>query len=96
MSLLSHYQQKTTKHYQNFLLKGLKDTKIQQMNVQILESNFARVNQLFVLVYSNQDSNSKSCKAKGYYLPIGILKNYNVIINRKNFYKQPIDSDIKR
>ena len=25
-----------------------------------------------------------------------VLTNYNVIINRKNFYDQPIDSDIKR
>ena len=24
-----------------------------------------------------------------------LIKNYNVIINRKNFYEQPIDSDIK-
>ena len=24
------------------------------------------------------------------------MKNYNVIINGKNFYDQPIDSDIKR
>ena len=26
----------------------------------------------------------------------GIIKNYNVIINGKNFYDQAIDSDIKR
>ena len=30
------------------------------------------------------------------YLPKGIIKNYNVIINGENFYDQPIDSDIKR
>ena len=27
--------------------------------------------------------------------PKGIIKNYNVIINGKNFYDQPIDSGIK-
>ena len=26
----------------------------------------------------------------------GIIKNYNVILNGKNFYDQAIDSDIKR
>ena len=33
-----------------------------------LESNFAGVNRSFVLVYSNQDGNSKRFKAKRYYL----------------------------
>ena len=35
-------------------------------------------------------------KAKRYYLPKGIIKNYNVIINGETFFDQPIDSDIKR
>ena len=61
-----------------------------------LESNFVGVNRLFVLVYSNQDANSKRFKTRRYYLPKGIIDNYNVIINGKNFYDQPIDSDIKR
>ena len=51
---------------------------------------------MFILVYSNQDNNSKRYKAKKYCLPKGTIKNYNVIINGKNFYDQPIDSDIKR
>ena len=61
-----------------------------------LESNFVGVNTLFVLVCSNEDSAYKRFKAKRYYLPKGIIKNYNVIINGKNFYDQPISSDIKQ
>ena len=53
------------------------------------ESNFIRVNRLFVLVYSSEDADSKRFKAKRYHLPKGI------IINGKNSYNQPIDSDIK-
>ena len=53
-------------------------------------------NRLFVLVYLNEDDNSKRFKTRRYYLPKGILKNHNVIINGKNFYDQAIDSDIKR
>ena len=61
-----------------------------------LKSNFAGVNRLFVLVYTNQDDNAKRFKAKRYNLPKGLFKNYNVIINGKNFCDQAIDSEIKR
>ena len=59
------------------------------------ESNFVGVNRLFVLVYANEDGNGKRFNAQKYYSPKGIFVNYNVIINRKNFYDQAIDSDIK-
>ena len=51
---------------------------------------------MFVLVYSNEDADSKRFKAKRYYLPKGIIIYYNVIINGKNVYDQEIHSDIKR
>ena len=38
----------------------------------------------------------KRYKSQRYYLPKGVTENYNAIINGKNFYDQPIDSDIKR
>ena len=59
-----------------------------------LKSNFVGVNRLFVIVYSNQDANSKRFKTRRYYLPKGKIKNYN-IINGKIFYDQAIDSDMK-
>ena len=61
-----------------------------------LESNIVRVNRLFVLIYSNQNDSAKRFNAKICCLPKGIIKNYNIIVNGKNFYDQPIDSDIKR
>ena len=71
--------------------------KIQKTNSEFFHgSNFVGVNRLFVLAYSNEDAASKKFKAKWCYLPKGITDNYNVIFNRKNFYDQPIDSDIKR
>ena len=60
-----------------------------------LESNFAGINRLFVLIYSKEDDNGKRYKAKRYYLSKGVIK-HNVIFNQENFYDQPIDSDIKR
>ena len=47
------------------------------------ESNFVGVIRLFVLIYSNQDNNSKRHNAKRYYLPKGIAKNYSIIIWEK-------------
>ena len=51
---------------------------------------------LFVSVYSSQDDNAKRFKIRRYYLPKGITKNYNIIINGKNVYDQAVNSDIKR
>ena len=61
-----------------------------------LKLNFVGVNRLFILVDSNHDNNTKTFKAKRYYLPKGIIKNYNVISNRKNFYDQAMYSNIKQ
>ena len=44
----------------------------------------------------NRNNDVKRFRTRRYYLPKGIIKNYNVIINRKNFYNQAIYSDIKR
>ena len=47
------------------------------------ESNFAGVNRLFAIIYTNQDNSSKRSKTQRYYLPKGTINNYNVIINGK-------------
>ena len=51
-----------------------------------LESNFVGINRLFVLIYTNVDGNAKRVKARRYYLPKGIIDNYNDIIHRRNVY----------
>ena len=60
-----------------------------------LEWNFVGVNRLFVLLYTNEGNNAKRFNGRKYYLPKSIIKNYNVIINGKNFYDQEINSDKK-
>ena len=49
-----------------------------------LKSKVVRVNRLFDLVYTNHGDNAKRFKSRKYYLPKGIIKSYNVIINGKN------------
>ena len=60
------------------------------------QSNFVGANRFVVLDYTNEDDNAKRFNAWKYYLPKGIIDNYNIIINEKNFYGHTIDSDIKR
>ena len=47
-------------------------------------------------MYTNEDGNAKRFNTQKCYLPKRIIDNSCVIINRKNFYYQPIDSDIKQ
>ena len=85
MFLSSLYHHKTIKTYQNFIATRFerpvywnKDkTKSENKNTTneyryFRESNFVRVNKLFILVYSNQNNNARRFKALGYYLPKGI------------------------
>ena len=44
----------------------------------------------FVSVYTNHPDNAKKFNAQKYYLPKGIIKNYNVIINRNFFMTNPL------
>ena len=53
-----------------------------------LQSNFGGVNKLFFLVYSNAANDAKSYTPKNIIYPKGIIKNYNFIVNRTNFYKR--------
>ena len=64
------------------------------MSIDIfLNQTLQELTDFLFLVYSDQDENSKSYKAKMYYLWKVFIKNYNTI-NVKNFYDQPVDFDI--
>ena len=53
----------------------------------LVEPNFQEVNRLFVLAFEN---NTQRTSNKRYYLPNVEVKNYNVTIDGKNFFDQPI------
>ena len=55
-----------------------------------IEPRFQGVNRRFVLAFEN-DAQKKV--HSGYYLPNVEIKNYNVMINRENFFDQPIKDD---
>ena len=62
-----------------------------------LDPSFQGVNRLFIMAYSseNDDQPTRNGRTK-YYLPRIDLKIYNVIIDGRNFYDNPIESDIEK
>ena len=62
-----------------------------------LDPSFQGANRLFVMAYSRADNNqpTKNEQRKYYLLRID-LKEYNVIIDARNFYDNPIKSDIEK
>ena len=64
-----------------------------------LDPSFQGVNRLFVMAYDNDNDNANRATRNGrtrYYLPRIDLNKYNVIIDGRNFYDNPIESDIEK
>ena len=78
---------------QNKLKKG-------KILYELLNASFQGVRRLFVLAYvvaagaANDEAGIKDNKK--YFLPRGEIKNYNVLIDGRNFYDQPINDLIKQ
>ena len=58
--------------------------------------NFQGVNRLFVMAYNRVDGQPTRNGQQKYYLPRIHLNKYNVIIDGRNFYDNPIESDIEK
>ena len=56
------------------------------------DASFKGVNRLFVLSFENENDRTSHST---YYLPKVEIKDYNVMIDGKNFFDQPINSDLK-
>ena len=61
-----------------------------------LDPSFQDVNRLFVMAYSTENNHPKRNGQQKYYLSRFDLKKYNVIIDGRNFYDNPIESDIEK
>ena len=58
----------------------------------LVNPSFQGVNRLFVLSFENNDDRTSH---SNYYLPKVEIKDYHVIIDGKNFFDQPINSELK-
>ena len=61
-----------------------------------LDPSFQGVNRLFVMAYNREANQPTRDGRRKYYLPRIDLNKYNVIIDRRNFYDNPIKSDIEK
>ena len=64
-----------------------------------LDASFQGVNRLFVLAFNNTDGNANKIERNShrkYFLPSVDITNYNVLINGRNVYDQPINDQIKK
>ena len=57
----------------------------------LINPNFQGVNKLFVLSFENNGGRT-SCTR--YYLPLVKIKNYNVVIDGRNFFYQPVKNNL--
>ena len=58
----------------------------------LVNLSFQGVNKLFILSFENENDRTLH---SNYYLPKVEIKDYNVMIDGKNFFDQPINSDLK-
>ena len=64
----------------------------------MLDSSYQGVKRLFVLAYNNTAGNNQVSidSYKKYFLPRVKIENYNIEIDGRNFYDQPINDSIKQ
>ena len=88
--------------YQNISAKVIQKRKnIYGKNIyELLSASFQGVKRLFGLAYvidAGAANNEAGIKDNGkYFLPRGIIENYNALTDERNFYDQPIDYLIKQ
>ena len=61
-----------------------------------LDPSFQGVNRLFVMAYNRANGQPTRNGQQKYYLPRIDLEKYNVIIDERNFYDNPIENDIEK
>ena len=62
-----------------------------------LDPSFQGVNRFFVMAYDNVNANRSTRDGRTrYFLPTIDINKYNVIIDGRNFYDNPIESDIEK
>ena len=61
-----------------------------------LDPSFQRINRLFVMAYNRANGQPTRNEQRKFYLPRIDLEKYKVIIDGRNFYDNPIESDIEK
>ena len=84
-------------YWNEYKTKGQdKDADANDFKYISLDPSFQGVNRLFVMAYNIVDGQPTRSGQQKYYLPRLDLEKYNVIIDGRNFYDNPIESDIEK
>ena len=88
-------------YWNEYKTKGeTKNAAANNFNYIHLDPSFQGVNRFFVMAYNKLDADNDNQFNKNskqvYYLPRNDLNKYNVIIDERNFYDNPIESDIEK
>ena len=76
-----------------------KEAKVNNFTKLSFDPSFQGVNRLFVLAFNNVDGDDKKVERgsyRKYFLPRVDITNYNVLIDGRNFYDQPINFQIRK
>ena len=66
---------------------------------ELLDSSYQGVKRLFVLAYNNKENDNGQVSVdsyKKYFLPRVKIENYNVEIDGRDFYDQPVNDSMKQ
>ena len=64
---------------------------------ELLDANYQGIKRLFVLAYDNTGDNPVTADShRKYFLPRIKIENYNIEIDGRNFYDQPINDSVKQ
>ena len=74
------------------------DANAKKDRIELLDSSYQRVKILFVLAYDNTAGNNQFSvdSYQKYLLPRVKMENWNIEIDERNFYGQPINDSIKQ
>ena len=84
-------------YWNEYKTKGQdKDSDANNFKYISLDPSFQGVNRLFVMAYSRVHGQPTRNGQQKYFLPTIGLNKYNVVIDGRNFYGNPIESDIEK
>ena len=83
---------KRTISWNKYLAKPELLTRNQNLNY-LIEPSFQGENRLFVLAFEHDNNNDWRASNKRYYIPNVEIKDYNVMIDGKNVFYQPVKND---
>ena len=82
---------KRTSNWNKYLAKITNQARNRYLD-DLIDPSFQGVNRLFVLSFKDDDVRESH---KQYYIPNVEINDYNVMIDGKNFFDQPIKNDLK-